>query len=116
MPKSVQVAAHLTSDELKQQYRQAVDLVERSRCQIIWLLTCGKRVREVAEVTGYCTNWIRILVRRYNQEGPTSLADQRQHNSGASPLLSEAHLQQLQRLLEQAPPDGGLWTGPKIAC
>lgn len=60
-------------------------------------------------------NWIRILVRRYNQEGPTALADQRQHNSGASPLLSGAHRQQLQHLLEQAPPDGGLWAGPRIA-
>jgi transposase len=115
MPKYVQVAAHLTSDELEQQYRQAVDPVERSHFQIIWLLACGKRAREVAEVTGYCANWIRILARRYNQEGPTALADQRQHNSGASPLLSGTHRQQLQRLLEQAPPDGGLWTGPKIA-
>jgi transposase len=115
MPKYVQVAAHLTPDELEQYYRQEVDPVERSHFQIIWLLACGKRVREVAEVTGYCANWIRILVRRYNQEGPTTLADQRQHNSGASPLLSEAHRQQLQHLLEQAPPDGGLWTGPKIA-
>lgn len=102
MPKYVQVAAHLNPDELEQQYRQAVDPVERSHFQIIWLLACGKRVREVAEVTGYCANWIRILVRRYNQEGPTAFADQRQHNSGASPLLTGAHRQQLQRLLMAA--------------
>ena len=73
MPNYVQVAAHLTPDELEQYYRQAVDPVERSHFQIIWLLACGKRVREVAEVTGYCANWIRILVRRYNQEGPTTI-------------------------------------------
>lgn len=97
MPKYVQVVAHLNPDELEQQYRQAVDPVERSHFQIIWLLACGKRVREVAEVTGYSANWIRILVRRYNKEGPTALADQRQYNSGASPLLSGAHCQQLQR-------------------
>lgn len=115
MPKYGQVAAHLTPDELEQQYRQAADPVERSHFQIIWLLACGKRVREVAEVTSYCTNWIRILARRYNQEGPAALTDQRQHHSGASPLLSGAHRQQLQHLLEQAPPDGGLWAGPKIA-
>lgn len=52
MPKYVQVAAHLAPDELEQHYRQAVDPVERSHFQIIWLLACGKRVREVAEVTG----------------------------------------------------------------
>lgn len=116
MPKYVQVAAHLTPDELEQYYRQAVDPVERSYFQIIWLLACGKRVREVAEVTGYCANWIRILVRRYNQEGPTTLADQRQHNSGASPLLvfSTPPAVTAPRF-SQAPPDGGLWAGPKIA-
>ena len=26
-------------------------------------------VNRLAEVTGYCANWIRILARRYNQEG-----------------------------------------------
>jgi hypothetical protein len=87
MPKYGQVAAPLTPDELEQQYHQAADPVERSHFQIIWLPACGKRVREVAEVTSYCTNWIRILARRYNQEGPAALTDQRQHNSGASPAL-----------------------------
>jgi len=115
MPKYVQVAAYLTPDELEQHYRQAADPVERSHFQIIWLLACGRRVRQVAEVTGYCANWIRILARRYNQEGTMALADLRQHNSGASPLLSGVRCQQLQYLLEQAPPDGGLWTGPKVA-
>jgi transposase len=115
MPKYVQIATHLNPGELEQQYRQAADPVARSHFQIIWLLAAGKHVREVAEVTGYCANWIRILARRYNQEGPMALTDQRQHNSSAAPLLSQAHCQQLQSLLEQAPPDGGLWTGPKIA-
>jgi len=96
MPKYVHVAAHLDLDELEQCYRKASDPVERSHLQIIWLLARGKRVREVAEVTGYCANWIRILTRRYNQQGPSALADQRQHNVGASPLLSGTHQQQLQ--------------------
>lgn len=115
MPKYVQVAAHLTPDELEQRYRKAVDPVERSHLQMIWLLACGKCVREVAEVTGYCANWIRILVRRYNQAGPTALADQRQYNRGAPSLLPSLHRQQLQQILTQAPPDGGLWSGPKVA-
>lgn len=119
MPKYIQVAAHLTPDELEQQYRKAANPVERSHFQIIWLLACGRHARQVAEVTGYCANWIRILARRYNQEGPTTLTDQRQHNSGASPLLSGERCQQLQYLLEQAPPDGsllgGVRTGPNIA-
>ncbi len=43
-----------------------------------------------------------------------SRLDQRQHNKGAPSLLTGEHQQQLQRVLEQAPADGGLWTGPKV--
>lgn len=56
-------------------------------------------------------NWIRILARRYNQEGPAALADRRQHNPGASLLLSEEGQQQLQQALMQTPVDGSLWSG-----
>jgi transposase len=97
MPKYVHITARLSPDELEQRYRQADDPVERSHLQIIWLLACGKRVREVAVVTGYCTNWIRIPARRYNQQGSEALADQRQHNSGAPSLLTGLH-QQLQQV------------------
>ena len=54
-------------------------------------------------------------MRRYNQEGPAALADQRQYNTGASPLLSGERQQQLQQALVQTPADGGLWSGPKVA-
>lgn len=115
MPKYVYVVAHLGLDELGRRYRQADDPIERSHFQIIWRLSCGKRVREGAEVTGYCATWIRILARRSNHAGPEMLADQRQHNHGASSLLTGDHQQQFQHMLAQAPPDGGLWTGPKGA-
>ena len=115
MPKYVTVAAHLSLDVLAHRYRKAADPVERGRFHIIWLLAQGKRVSEVALVTGYCPNWIRILVRRYNHDGPQALADQRKQNGGALPLLSNRQKNQLRQLLEQAPPDGGLWTGPKVA-
>lgn len=115
MPKYVTVVAHLSVDELASRYRKAVDPVERSHLQIIWLLAQGRRVRVVSEATGYCGNWIRILARRYNQDGPQALADQRQHNPGATPLLSQEQQSQLQQALERTPFDGGLWTGRKVA-
>lgn len=108
MPKYVCIAAHLSVDELENRYRRASDPIERSHFQIIWLLVQGKRVRAVAEVTGYCANWIRILARPYNQEGPQALADQRQYNRGAPPLLSKGQQEQLQQVLEQVAPDDGL--------
>src|SRR5215469_9197348 len=115
MPRYVHIAAHLSPGEQEQWYRKATDPVERSHYQVIWLLAQGKRVREVAEVTGYCANWIRILARRYNQEGPAALADQRQHNTGAPCLLSVEQQGRLHQQLSHPPPDGGLWTGPKVA-
>jgi transposase len=115
MPKYVCIATHLSVDELENRYRRATDPIERSHFQIIWLLAQGKRVHAVAEVTGYCANWIRILARRYNQEGPQALADQRQYNRGAPPILSKEQQEQLQQVLEQAAPDDGLWTGRKVA-
>ncbi len=115
MPKYVHLVAHLSPDELEQRYRKAADSVERSHAQIIWLLACGKRVREAAEVTGYCANWIRILARRYNQQGPAALADQRQYNRGMPRLLSLDQQGRLHHLLEHSPPDDVLWTGPKVA-
>jgi len=87
-PKYVCITTYLSVDELENRYRRATDPIERSHFQIIWLLAQGKRVHAVAEVTGYCSNWIRILARRYNQEGPQALADQRQYKRGAPPILS----------------------------
>jgi len=115
VPKYVRIAAHLSVNELENRYRKAADPIERSHFHIIWLLAQGKRVREVSEATSYCANWIRILARRYNQDGPQGLQDLRHQNAGASPPLSKEQQVQLQRMLEGGPPDGGLWTGPKVA-
>ena len=95
MPKYVSIAAHLSVDDLAHRYRKATDPIERSHFQIIWLLAQGKRTGEVAECTGYCINWIRILARRYNRDGPQVLADQRKQNTGALPLLSDGQSNEL---------------------
>lgn len=116
MPKYVSIVAYLHPDELEEQYRQAVDPVERSHFQVIWLLSCGKRVHQVTEETGYGANWIRIVARRYNQQGPAVLADQRQHNRGGAALLTGSQQECLSHLLLTPPADGSLWTGPKVAC
>jgi transposase len=69
----------------------------------------------VAEVTGYCRNWIHILVRRYNQQGPQALVDHRHANPGPAPLLSAEQQAHLVQDLNAPPADGGLWTGRKVA-
>jgi transposase len=109
------VAAHLSADELAARYRAARDPVERSRWQMIWLLICGRSLKEVAAVTGFSSRWIREVVKHYNATGAPALADQRHRNAGAAPLLDAAGQQALDEALREPPPDGGLWTGRKVA-
>src|SRR5512143_3513142 len=66
------VAAHLGAEELAVRYRAARDPVERSRWQMLWLLVSGRRLGEVAAVTGYSSRWIREVVKRYNACLPIS--------------------------------------------
>ena len=89
MPRRIQIAPHLSVDELEQRYRQAQDGVESRHYQIIWLLAQGKRTEEVAEVTGYSRSWIYELVWGYNRMGADSLGDKRHQNPGATPLLDD---------------------------
>ena len=116
MPRHIKLTEHLSTDELALRYRQASDPVTRSHFQILWLLAQGKSTGYVAEITGYCPDWIRKLIRRYNAQGPDAMGDQRQHNPGGQWLLSQEQKAQLEHLLEQAPEDGGLWTSTKVAA
>ncbi len=115
MNKRITVKAHLSIEDIESRYRKAKDPVERSHWQIIWLLAQGKTAQQIAEVTGYCYDWIRRIVHRYNQEGPPALSDRRHGNPGGSFILSSEQQVQLQRVLDEPPADDGLWSGPKVA-
>jgi transposase len=106
----------LSTAELGQRYRAARQPIERSHLQIVWLLSQGRREREVAAATGYGQRWITEIVRRYNAEGAGGLGDQRVKNVGARPLLSQEDELTLQDALAELPADGSLWTGPKVAA
>lgn len=116
MPRYLTLAPHLTTAELHDRYRASHDAVARSHYQILWRLSAGQRCPEVARLTGYSANWIRTLVRRYNTDGPDALGDGRHANPGQTPLLDAAGLAALQERLTTLPPDGGLWTAPKVAA
>jgi transposase len=115
MPKRITIVAHLSEEELCQRYRQSKEATQRTHYQIIWLLTQGKKTKEVAEITGYSLNWLYELVWGYNRIGPESLGDKRQKNAGRTPLLSDQQQALLWQALQDPPSDGGLWTGPKVA-
>jgi transposase len=117
MPKRLELSPHASTQELEHRYRQAKDPVERSHRQIVWLLSEGRTTKEVCEVTGYSPGWVRRIARRYNERGVEGLGDRRHGNPGAKEraLLDEEGQQELRAALEEAPPGGGLWSGPKVA-
>ena len=115
MPKRITIAPHLPLEELESRYRKATDPVQRSHYQILWLLASGKKSDQVAEVTGYCLEWIRVLARRYNQQGTEAVGDLRHHNRGGETLLNEVETAQLLQVLQSPASDGGLWNGRKVA-
>jgi transposase len=90
MSRRINLAPHLSSDELEQRYHQAQKGIESCQFHIIWLLSEGKTTEAVVQLTGYSRNWIYRLVRRYNEQGASALGDQRRHNQGAKPLLDDS--------------------------
>ncbi len=116
MPRTVKLEEHLTAEELRARYRGAKDPAERSHAQIVWLIARGESAKRAAEISGYWPRWVSEVVRRYNEGGPEALGDRRRENPGGKFLLDEAQRRELaEALLEGPAPDGGLWTGPKVA-
>jgi transposase len=81
-------------------------------------MSLGESMREVAGTVGYSEKWTREIARRYESEGVEGLGDRRHGNPGAKDraLLDEEGQAQLREaLLEETPPGGGMWSGPKVA-
>jgi hypothetical protein len=56
----------------------------------------------------------RAVLKRWNAHGSTGLADGRAGNRG-EPALTDGQRRELFAALGRRPPDGGQWTGPKVA-
>jgi transposase len=89
--------------------------IERRRWQVIGLLADGAPRAEIVAATGCRARTIRQIVQRYRECGPAGLTDGRQRSAGAAPLLSENQQRDLRQALQNSAPDGGVWTGPKVA-
>lgn len=112
----IQLASHLSAEELERRYRQTHEPTERSRWQIIWLLSKGRLAREVAESTGYSAYWIGQIARRYNAEGAAGLVNRQRTTSRRTPtLLSSAQLEELRQALTGPEPHGERWTSRAVA-
>jgi transposase len=116
MARPLIVPPHLPVAELERRYRRARDPVARSHWQIVWLLARGEATGAVGRATGYSVNWVREVAKRYREGGPAALGDRRHANPGAAPLLDPGQQERLRAALAGPAPDGGLWTGRKVAA
>jgi transposase len=113
------IVPHLLPEEIARRYRACRSGVEKTHWQVLWLLTRpGQPLSpaQAARQVGLSPVWARTLLKRWNDQGPAGLADRRvATNGGQSKLTAEQHID-LWAALRKSPPDGGLWTGPKVAA
>jgi len=108
---------HLTARQIHRKYRACRHPVEKTRWHAVWLLSRTDEDRtpaRVADLVGLSAVTVRDVLHRWNARGPDGLADRRKHN-GADPKLTPRQREALFTALRGRPPDGGLWSGPKVA-
>lgn len=108
---------HRTANQIRATYRACRHPVEKVRWHAVWLLARTDQPRtpaQVAELVGLSDVTVRAVLHRWNASGPAGLADGRAGN-GAEPKLTARRRGALYAALQKRPPDGGLWTGPKVA-
>ncbi|BFH76602.1 hypothetical protein TthTF19_17570 [Thermus thermophilus] len=111
---SMTVADHLTLNELWRRVKKAKDPIEKHRFLAVYHAKRGLTAKEIAKITLSSIRWVQETVRRYNREGPEGLRDKRHQNPGQKPKLTPEEQRRVLEALQGPPPDGGLWTGPKL--
>src|SRR5215218_6775534 len=107
---------HRTANQIRSKYRACRHPVEKPRWHALWLLARADEPRtpaQVADPVGLSAVTVRAVLRRWNDHGPDGVADRRRDN-GADPKLTARQRDALYAALQKRPPDGGLWTGPKV--
>jgi transposase len=108
---------HRTQNQIRAKYRACRHPTEKVRWHAIWLLARTDQPRtsdQVGNLVGLSGVTVRAILHRWNEQGPDGLIDRRNTN-GARPRLTTRQRDALYRALQKRPPDGGLWTGPKVA-
>lgn len=118
MSQRLPFVAHLSPDEIRRRYLACQHPGERTRWHALWLLAedwPARSAEQVAALVGRTSVFVRNVLKRFNAGGPEALADGRKGN-GRAPALSAAQQAELLAALQADPPDGGLWSGPKVAA
>lgn len=118
MPPKVHLQPYLTLEEIKSCYRDADDTTEARRWQLLLMVAKDWTVKQAAQVLTLNYDYAKDIVRRYNREGPISVKNRNRERPGppSRSLLTLEQQEELRQLLNKPPPDGGLWSGPKVAA
>jgi transposase len=117
MARRIELKNHLTTEELKRRYRACQKAQEKGRWRALLLISTGIVAAEAARRVGRSSSWVTKLVTRYNRDGADAVkrqSSERKH--GPRPRVDAALANQLDQALRSSAPDGGLWTGPKVAA
>lgn len=115
--KRLPVVRHLSAARAESEYRACKHPIEKVRWHAVWLLLRTDPVRtpaQVADLVGLSVIATRDALNRWNERGPGGLADGRRNNKSESELDADQRARPL-TALRKRPPDGGLWSGPKVA-
>lgn len=119
MPRIATLVPHYSCDELKQKYIQSRDPVESRRWHLLWKVSLGWSIKNSALAVGINYEYGKEIIKKYNKLASAGVKNQRnkqrQQSGGKKPLLTDEQLQKLCKELESIPPDGGVWTGTKVA-
>src|SRR3954452_14596498 len=110
------VADHLSGEDLEARLRSAQDPTATRHVKVIWLLSRGHTIADVAAVTSFGPRWIEPLLARYQAHRPEARGDLRRRSVGGPRVLRPALLERLRTRWPQPPPDGGLWSSRKGAA
>ena len=117
------LVCHHTKDELYSLWKKAKNPSEKTKLKLLWKVrsieTSNSMLvilpEQAAESLGMSADWARRAIRAYNTEGIESVSDGRKSNRRPK-MTSEAQLAELkEKVASGTSPDGGLWTGPKVA-
>ena len=114
--KRLPVVAHLSADEVGRRYRSCSDAREKTRWHLVWLLLRDETLscERAGPLVGLSDAHARTLLTRWNVRGPDGLADRRRANKSPGKLTADRQAE-VYDALRKEPPDGGLWSGPKLA-
>jgi transposase len=116
MARRIELKPHLTTEELHKRYRACQKPQEKARWHALYLIAKGAVAADAARRVGRASSWITSLARRYNRDGAAAVTRKKSTKPSHRAKVDAKLGQELDKALRSAAPDGGLWTGPKVAA